>query len=205
MKRKQPVLILILLVSILLTACSGVKTAAYPETTQTSSNEIPYPNSAYLSATQDGQSPYPESASPGALPTAYPYPAAVLIEPTTTPVPTSTADPSMGVVQGVILNANQPLDQAIIYLSQIKTDAKGTELAAALDPAESPRTATDEQGKFIFVNVPPGRYALIFYVVTDAFLLNYPDNGEPILLTVESGKTTDLGKLSYDDLPILGE
>ena len=143
-------------------------------------------------------SPYPAIVEP----TFDPYPGGTPVMDTPVPLPTPTTDASLGAVHGRLLEANKPAAGVSFFLAEIKKDAKGAELVAAFSANESPRMLTNENGEFTFVNVPEGRYALILYTGMTAYLLNVPDKEDPILFTVVNGKTTDLGDLSYDDLPL---
>lgn len=154
--------------------------------------------------------PQPAAATPAGG--AYPYPAAQIVNPypagmepvapTDIPLPTPTYDAQMGMVRGRLLEANAPVKELIVFLAEIAKDAKGAELAASFSATDSPRMNTNENGEFVFMNVKPGRYSIVLYTGMDAWLLNYPDKKEPILFTVEAGKTVDIGDLNYDDIPL---
>jgi hypothetical protein len=70
-----------------------------------------------------------------------------------------------------------------------------------LDRTTPLRTATDEQGNFTFINVPPGEYGLVLDQVIDSYLLLTPE-GESLILTIVSNEQIDLGELNYTDLPV---
>jgi hypothetical protein len=155
---------------------------------------------------------YPAGATPGgAYPSAAtlppqdtnPYPGQPTVLPTVIPTVTPTYDPTnFGIIHGRLLEAGKPVGNTLIFLADIKKDANGAELVAAFSPLDSVRVITTDNGDFTFMNVPAGRYAVILYTGVSAFLITYPGKTDPILFTVEAGKTAELGELNYDDLPL---
>lgn len=111
-------------------------------------------------------------------------------------------DPDLGSVTGVLLTNNTPVVNATLYLAEVLKDDQGRESVASFDRVNSPRTFTDAQGRFRFVNVPPGRYGLVLDKILDSYLLNDPETGGQFLITVEVGQEADLGELDHEDLPV---
>ncbi len=116
--------------------------------------------------------------------------------------PTPTADPTMGTVTGKLLLNNKGVGNILLYLAEVIKDKSGKDIVAGLDRVNSPNIRTDSEGIFTFVNVKTGRYALILDVVTNQYMINYPDKETPILVDVQAGKVIDLGTLNYDTLPL---
>ncbi len=120
--------------------------------------------------------------------------------------PTATLAPNMGRVTGVLQvrsgEASQPVRDAILYLAGTLKDSAENESVAAMDPVNSPRTLSDDQGRFMFPNVAPGNYGLVLYAITTSYMLNQPDTGDSMLITVTAGNQIDLGTLVYSSLPI---
>ncbi len=169
---------LLLLFAVTLAACDQQKT-----TTPTKIDPSGYPMpTAYQ--------PYPAPNSG--------YPAPVDPKPTQAP----TLDKSKAVVKGVLLLNGKPVKLQNLYLGGVLTDAKGKEIVASMNQQKDPNALTNSLGEFTFVNVPPGRYAVILDNATTAALLLNPKGSEAILLTLKAGDTIDLGKLDYQDLPI---
>jgi hypothetical protein len=143
---------------------------------------------------------YPAPVEPVMAPSPNGYPApGTSVE--SSPAIQPTADPKMGKVTGALVLKGSPWTKADLYLAPVIKNAQGTQVAAQLDREDNPKTTTDTQGKFVFVNVPPGRYALMYYDNPQAFLLLDPKTRLGVSATIEANNTIDLGTLSYDQLP----
>lgn len=119
-----------------------------------------------------------------------------------------TPDPTQGGARGQLLvrvkgGAELPVRGEVLFLAPMLRSVEGIEGFAALDRLSNPRTQTDENGNFWFYNVPPGRYGLVFDQVPQAFLLNRPPKGDSLVIEVTAGKVTDVGRLVYDEFPII--
>ena len=123
--------------------------------------------------------------------------------------PTVTSAPGTGQVIGVLLvgvnNVSQPVNNVLLYLAETIKDSNGKDSVAALDRTSSPRTVTDDQGRFVFSNVPPGNYGLILDMVTNSYLLMKPGSEEALIIEMSAGKQVDLGSLLYASLPLLSQ
>ena len=151
---------------------------------------------AYPAPTFSGAYPAPTSYNP------YPEPGMGQLA-TATEAPTAipkTPDPNLGVVKGSLLLVDQPVARVILYLAEVVTSASGGRVVA-LDRTKSIRATTDEQGDFMFINVPPGAYGLVFDRIIDSYLLLTPA-GDDLIMTITTNEQIDLGALNYDDLPI---
>jgi len=87
-----------------------------------------------------------------------------------------------------------------LYLARIITSTNGAARMAALDKKRAPMAMTDEAGRFVFWNVGPNSYALVFSSGTLEFLIRDPVSDEDMVIMVVSGQTVDLGEL-YVELP----
>lgn len=141
-------------------------------------------------------------AAPPATPLGSPLNSPVATE---IPIPRPTQDATLGQVKGKLMVKSgaeaQPLPGRILYLAELTKDASGAETAAGLDRVASPRTFTDVDGTFTFYNVPPGRYALIYDLVRNAYMLGDPNRDEDLIITVPAGGVADVGTLAYNQLP----
>ncbi len=173
----------------LLSACSSSPTIPQSEEIKTSpeieTTAYPYPLPPQIS----DYSPYPE---PQEAPT-------ISVEATNGPIPEPKSD--SGVVTGLLLIERAPATNAILYLAAVSKDDQGVERIASYDRASSPRAYVDPNGRFVFADIPAGKYGLILDIVIDAYLLHDPDNNDQFLFTVTNGETTELGELDYESLP----
>jgi len=117
--------------------------------------------------------------------------------------PTITLTSGKGAVIGVLKIGMQPAKNVRLYLAKTIKDNTGQDTFAALDRINSPTSLTDEQGRFEFYNISPGKYGLVIDVIKDSYLLLKPDSNEALLIDVSSGNQIDLGTLIYDSLPII--
>ena len=116
--------------------------------------------------------------------------------------PTVTLAPGMGRVSGILQVGSHPAKNALLYLAETIKDSAGIDSFAAMDRIRSPKAVADDQGRFVFLNVPPGNYGLILDVITSSYLLMKPDSEEVLLIEVSAEKQVDLGTLLYDSLPL---
>jgi hypothetical protein len=176
---------LLLLVAVATGACAG--------------NPTPAPTSPPADATTGG---YPAPPAPTAgLPEG--YPGALTAEPTPIPEPTPTIDPTLGIVEGVLLLRGQPISNHAVYLGAMLKDEAGQESVVALDLINSPWSTSAADGSFQIVNVAAGRYGLVLVTMRDSYHLLYPDRNESVIVTVVEAGHVDLGVLDYPLLPIL--
>jgi hypothetical protein len=163
-----------------------------------------------LSGCDTGQTPVPEateeeiSQSPLATPTTE-------IEPSPTPteevqvVEVPSPSPDTGVVTGILLRGDPPEAPkvAILYLGRILTADDGTPVMAGVDKQIAPKSGVDSTGRFAFSDVPPGQYALVLDAISRTLILRNPTDATDLLIDVTAGEVTDLGKLTYPDMPPL--
>lgn len=137
-----------------------------------------------------------DEISPSALPASTPQ----------TLAPQVTLDPTKASAFGILMLERDgeavPVTDSILYLAETLRDDQGADSLAAFDRLRSPRTVTDSQGRFAFVNVNPGKYGLVLDTIINSYLLLWPGEQEAILIELREGETADLGTLNYEDLPI---
>jgi hypothetical protein len=126
------------------------------------------------------------------------YPVQAIVIPT---LVHSTPDPKKAQVHGFIQLNGIPFPGADLYLAPIIVNAQSTEVAAQLNREDDPKTTTDTNGEYLFVNVSPGQYVLMYYNHPQAYLLLDPKTHLAEKVKIEVGKNIDLGILSYDKLP----
>ncbi len=186
---------MIVLFALILVGC-----AAAPAVPSAATAENPVPPPPATTA-------YP---GPAGGPTAYPgqqfaqeptidpsYPAPAVVENLVTP----TTAPGTGKVTGKMLLKGVVVKKVALGLGAVLKSKDGAELGTSFGRPQSPTADTRDDGAFTFVNVPPGRYGLIFADLPESYLLIYPGKKDAILMTVEAEKTLDLGVLDFADLP----
>lgn len=131
--------------------------------------------------------------------TSYPAPEAEAI-----PLPTWTVDAAKGQVSGVLRLKGKPVANALLFLGTFLKNQDGVDFTAVVEPATSPKAYTDEEGNFIFLNVVPGRYTLIFDNIVAEYLLYKPGTEDYFIIEVARGEKMDMGILDFEDLPIPG-
>ena len=114
---------------------------------------------------------------------------------------TPTSDPQMGQLSGRLLMKGQPVTTGILYLGALIKDSNGTEIVASFSRESKVRSDVDQNGKFVFTNVPPGRYGMVYDLVTNAFLMKSPDRDESLIVNIKANESLDLGNLDYASFP----
>lgn len=135
--------------------------------------------------------------SPLATPT---LPADALESPLVTPTPLSPPMEGTGHVVGRFVRETdgEPMPSAYLFLGELLS-AEGPIPGVGLVPGQAPETTSDANGEFAFLNVPPGRYALIWWLShRESYLLRAPEGAEEefLIVNVEEGTTTELGDVS---------
>jgi len=121
----------------------------------------------------------------------------VVAAPTNPPVfvvPTSRPNTSTVVGRLIVQDSKAPMVGRDVYLAAI-TDASDGKFSAGALRQDSPAAVTDNDGRFAFASVQPGRYGLILEAVTDTVLLSDLTTGKPIVVTISADKTVDLGTI----------
>jgi len=118
--------------------------------------------------------------------------------------PGFTPNPSFGIVHGQILRNNEPVVGYSVYLADLLVDQEGIERVASLKRSSSPQAILDKDGIFVFNEVPPNRYALMFSDGISSYLLLFPETNieEAIIVDVHANIKIDLGVLNYSDFPL---
>jgi len=112
------------------------------------------------------------------------------------------ASDQVGTVTGHIIRLPtkgdpEPLAGAPLYLGAILKNPDGQDRLVEVSPETSPKTSADDQGRFVFSNIPPGRYGLMLDTPVGTLLLNNPETGGDLIVEVTGGKVLDLGELKY--------
>jgi len=122
----------------------------------------------------------------------------ILASPLSTPAsPLGLPQPpaGLGTVGGTLVLEldSTPIDEATVYLGAVDR-IEGEPAMARLNTQTAPQAFTDAAGRFVFTDVPPGHYALIYETPFDSYLARYPD-GEDIVFEVKRDEIVDLGTI----------
>ncbi len=114
--------------------------------------------------------------------------------PTLPPVEELTPKPGQGLVRGLLYLGDQPAPERVLYLASIISSGGDVEIAA-LDAVSDPRTETDGAGRFVFLDIAPGRYALGINSPVGPVLIRGAD-GDEITAEVTADQIVDLGTVT---------
>jgi hypothetical protein len=105
-----------------------------------------------------------------------------------------------GVVTGELFSTkmNAPLSNIGVYLGEYVYLTPAPGYLISIRQNGSPHTMTDDQGRFIVENVPPGKYPLLAWTPHASHVVPDESGKKELEVTVTAGKVTDLGKLSVE-------
>jgi hypothetical protein len=192
MKKLNTLIVLLLGLTIIVAACGGGDEPAPTETPA----ETPEQSAAPESPLAAPESPLAGPESPLATPAGS---TAEIVAETS-----STTGAFVGVLRINSETRQEPVRNVIVALARVIVDENGAERATGYDAANAPQTKTDDEGRMVIHNVPPGRYGIILDAVTLQVMLNDPDTGETILVDIKAGEVTDIGVREFESLGIPG-
>jgi len=104
--------------------------------------------------------------------------------------------PGTGVIVGMLKveHTSQPMVGVELYLAQHIGVTQDTPLYN-LDPDNAPHAITGDDGRFVFKDVPPGRYAIVIWNPFNSFLARNPATGLELVIDVRSDQVYDVGIL----------
>jgi len=108
-----------------------------------------------------------------------------------------TPVPGKGVVTGVLVHYtfDGPIPGVTVYLAPVLASDDGKMEMAKFVKEDSPATTTDADGRFLFVGVDPGRYAVILGGVVDDYLLSDFQTQEEIVFGLDGDQLYDAGEI----------
>jgi hypothetical protein len=145
--------------------------------------------SAMISACEEESLPAFTSLPPSPI-----TPTIVITSPPPTPQTTvtfPTSQPGMGTVQGVLARGMG----GDLYLAKLLPDDEFP--LFELEMEVSPKAIMSEMGEFIFINVPPGRYGLVFWTPLNSSLINDPRTDTTLVISVEADKPINMGEIDF--------
>jgi hypothetical protein len=160
------------------------------------------------SVPQPAPTPTPSTSSPLATPASaspLPTPAPAKSEPEPElPLVYPTSQPGFATVTGTLLRrgTGKGVQGYSLYLGEVIPTSDPEQFVVGLDKAVAPRAILAATGgAYAFYDVPPGRYALEIDIPLGVpVLVNDPEEGGTLFLTIEGGENIDLGTL-YVEVP----
>lgn len=176
---------------LLLLGCSSDSKGETPEPSPTPTIVVVSVEDGYPGAEQDNGGisidPYP-----GAEPTAATATVAVAeaVLPLTLPAPAS----GLATIGGVLIDEDtrQAPPESLLYLGRMNYTDQGFP-AVSLNRQEDPVAVLAPDGKFVFQDVEPAEYALVFFTPDYSFLVEDGDTELSLIFSVTADETLDLG------------
>ena len=89
----------------------------------------------------------------------------------------------------------EPKADTKLYLAKMITEAGDPVTLARLNEEEAPSAFTNDNGQFTFVDIEPGKYALVVKTAITLVLAHDVVTGQDILADVAPGEVTELGDI----------
>jgi len=162
---------------------------ASPATPVNSSGDVSPVASAYPAPTQEGQ--LTQNTYPGAEVTAVlPEVMATAELPLTLPSPA----PGLATLGGVVIDekTRQAPPESLLFLGEVVYTDKNLPIVS-VDKQNDPVIILQPNGAFVFENVTPGEYGIIFFTPDYSFLLEDKETGESIIVTLAEDELLDIG------------
>ncbi len=118
--------------------------------------------------------------------------------PSPTPIPTPI--PTKGAITGQLIGreSGEPAGGLVVYLGEVSYMQPSSIPVVTMKQQASPHTMADESGHFAFSDLEPETYALILWTPAKSFVINDPETGQGLLVTVEAGVIAELGEIIVD-------
>lgn len=109
--------------------------------------------------------------------------------------------PGTGIIIGVIKieHTDQPMAGVELYLARHIGITPDTPMYS-IEPESAPRATVEDNGWFIFTDVPPGRYAIVVWNPLNSFLVRNPVTGSELVVDVQPDQVHNVGIL-FEPLP----
>lgn len=120
--------------------------------------------------------------------------------PTSIPTPASDRASMTGVIAKKVGESGEEVYPNIrLYVGILLIDSTGQKTLARVDEKNAPQTRTDQQGRFVFKDLEPGKYILVVQVPPNNLMkLNHPETGRDMVIELAAGELKDMGTLYYD-------
>lgn len=112
-----------------------------------------------------------------------------------TPVPTPSAGRSV-ITGKMIVNGSQPFADRLIRLSKIY--GEGQEAIYVVNESTDPGAYTDAQGVFVFTDIEPGNYAVLFADGNGNYLTINESSEKILTVEAEESQIVDMGEIRFN-------
>lgn len=109
-----------------------------------------------------------------------------------------TKDSNLGLVKGKLVFRSFWDGKYLLHLAPIIQDKEGNDVIVKFDRSDTIVSEPTSDGDFEFINVPAGRYGLVFDTISTSFLITNPDGETTLIINVNGNETVDLGKVNFD-------
>jgi hypothetical protein len=115
---------------------------------------------------------------------------------TLTPLTVLTPSSDSAIIGGVLLekSTGKPPVEGTLYLAEIAIMTNGKPVAQ-IDRKNDPYAFTAPNGEFVFQDVKPGKYGLVYYTPELNFLLDDPKGSGSLIIDVAAGQVIDVGTI----------
>ena len=114
-----------------------------------------------------------------------------------TPVKTPTQDHTLGRIEGTI--SRKDFSPRLLSATLFLGDPSGSKPFGAfitVNPNQSPQGYFVENDRFIFPNVPPGPYAIVFWMPDQAYIVPDSETGYTKFITITNNESLDVGEIA---------
>ena len=124
-----------------------------------------------------------------------PQPTPASVPPFVLPTPSSTDVATIG---GVLMRDlasvdSEPIAGAVVYLARVIRSEDGTAMMAVVEET-APTAVADENGRFVFTDVPSKTYGIAISTPLGSFLVE-DNTGDDLLFAAQGGAVLDLGEI----------
>ena len=192
---KKTIFFLLIILIFIATGCQGETTPQpLPLPSQTAVGSIP--------GVEGYPYPGPVATTPvsNAFDESYPVPE---ITPVVIQLPESLVVPEPGKGTGIVIGKmvsgpdKQPFLGALYLARTIKADKEGLPPIVAFSDSSDPLAVQDQSGRFLFIDIPPGVYALMIWNPVTSTVIQDEKTKEYRLIEVKAGEMTDLGPITF--------
>jgi len=119
-----------------------------------------------------------------------------------TPIPVTPVS-GRGAVTGLVIRHLAgvpvgPIAEIRLFLAKVITDEDAPLKVARLNEESAPSSLTNTEGQFVFVNVEPGKYALILELPMGAMLAHDEVADRDVIVDVVADEVVELGEVSLE-------